>query len=73
MSYCGNSHSLYLFHFALPLGKALLHSLFSFSPSLVGICHEALKIRRNRLPGLGGDFSGNWRNSRFHYQRLSLR
>ena len=73
MSYRGNSHSLYLFHFALPLGEALLHSLFSFSSSLVGICHEALKIRRNLLPRLGGGFSGNWRNPRFHYQCLSLR
>src|SRR6478752_4555234 len=41
-------HFLYLFHLALPFGEALLHSLFSFSSRLVRICHDALKISRNR-------------------------
>src|SRR6478609_7735357 len=66
-------HFSYLFHSALPFGEALLHSLFSFSSCLVGICHEALKIRRNRPLRRGGGCSRNWSNSRSHENFRSVR
>src|SRR4029077_16922613 len=61
----GDPHFLYLFQLAVSFGEPLLHSLFSFSSQLGGICHEALEIRRNRPLRLGGGCSRNRSNSRF--------
>src|SRR5580765_2623050 len=71
--YRRSPHSLCLFHLALPFCEALLHSLFSFSSHLVGICHEALKIRRNRPPRHSGPLSRNWSKSGSRDQLLSFR
>src|SRR4029453_3674363 len=66
-------HFLYLVELALPFSEALLNSLFSVPSCPRRVCHQPLKLSRNGPLRLGRNCSGNWRNSRFRDQFLSIR